>query len=73
MENLKRDSTSRTAQRLITLRDVEEGAVDLRKVGEALAALKGQLHDISLKVVKNQNGTSFSLELNAANQPNMES
>ncbi|KAI4887535.1 hypothetical protein NFI96_017099, partial [Prochilodus magdalenae] len=40
VDNLKRDSMSATAQRPVTLKDVEEGAVNLRKVGEALAALK---------------------------------
>ncbi|KAM9439270.1 sickle tail protein homolog isoform 2-T2 [Clarias gariepinus] len=39
VEEMKRNSSS--AQRPVTLRDVEDGAVDLRKVGEALATLKG--------------------------------
>lgn len=39
MEQLKRNSSS--AQRAVTLRDVEDGAVNLRKVGETLATLKG--------------------------------
>ena len=41
VERLKRDPTSGTTSRPITLKDVEEGAVNLRKVGEALAGLKG--------------------------------
>ncbi|KAF5908973.1 sickle tail protein isoform X1, partial [Clarias magur] len=39
VEEMKRNSSS--AQRPVTLRDVEDGAVDLRKVGETLATLKG--------------------------------
>lgn len=42
MEKLKKDSASSTTARPITLKDVEEGAVNLRKVGEALAGLKGE-------------------------------
>lgn len=38
---LKKESTSAMSQRPVTLKDVEEGAVNLRKVGEALATLKG--------------------------------
>lgn len=37
---LQKDSAS--TQRLVTLKDVEEGAVTLRKVGESLAGLKGK-------------------------------
>lgn len=37
---LQKDSAS--AQRVVTLKDVEEGAVTLRKVGESLAGLKGE-------------------------------
>lgn len=40
MEQLKRNSS--LAQRPVTLRDVEDGAVNLRKVGETLATLKGK-------------------------------
>ncbi|XP_066512189.1 sickle tail protein-like isoform X1 [Hoplias malabaricus] len=50
VENLKRDSTSNNAQRPVTLRDVEEGAVNLRKVGEALAALKGEFPALQMKM-----------------------
>ncbi|XP_053083431.1 sickle tail protein homolog isoform X2 [Pangasianodon hypophthalmus] len=42
VEQLKRNSSSAQAQRPITLRDVEDGAVNLRKVGEKLATLKGE-------------------------------
>lgn len=42
VEQLKRDSSSSQAQRSVTLRDVEDGAVNLRKVGETLATLKGK-------------------------------
>lgn len=37
---LQKDSSS--TQRVVTLKDVEEGAVTLRKVGESLAGLKGE-------------------------------
>ncbi|XP_030623129.1 sickle tail protein homolog [Chanos chanos] len=40
VEGLKRDSGS--TQRAVTLREVEDGAVGLRKVGESLAGLKGE-------------------------------
>ncbi|XP_047662459.1 sickle tail protein homolog isoform X2 [Tachysurus fulvidraco] len=40
VEQLKMNSSS--AQRAVTLRDVEDGAVNLRKVGETLATLKGE-------------------------------
>ncbi|XP_049334448.1 sickle tail protein homolog isoform X7 [Astyanax mexicanus] len=50
VENLKRDSMSMPAHHPITLRDVEEGAVNLRKVGEALAALKGEFPALQLKM-----------------------
>lgn len=42
VEKLKKDSACSTTTRPITLKDVEEGAVNLRKVGEALAGLKGE-------------------------------
>ncbi|KAM3593146.1 uncharacterized protein V6R79_006880 [Siganus canaliculatus] len=38
--SLQKDSTA--AHRVVTLKDVEEGAVTLRKVGESLAGLKGE-------------------------------
>lgn len=37
---LQKDSA--TTNRAVTLKDVEEGAVTLRKVGESLAGLKGE-------------------------------
>lgn len=40
MEQMKRKSSS--AQRPVTLQDVEDGAVNLRKVGKTLATLKGE-------------------------------
>ncbi|XP_026857047.2 sickle tail protein homolog isoform X2 [Electrophorus electricus] len=46
VERLKKDS----AQQPITLRDVEEGAVNLRTVGECLAALKGEFPALQLKM-----------------------
>ncbi|XP_076837833.1 sickle tail protein isoform X2 [Brachyhypopomus gauderio] len=46
VERLKNDS----AQQPIALRDVEEGAVTLRTVGETLAALKGEFPALQLKM-----------------------
>ncbi|KAM3860468.1 sickle tail protein homolog [Diretmus argenteus] len=40
VDSLKRDSVG--THRAVTLKDVEEGAVNLRKVGESLAGLKGE-------------------------------
>ncbi|XP_051784916.1 sickle tail protein homolog isoform X5 [Erpetoichthys calabaricus] len=40
VDDLKKDST--TVHKAVTLKDVEDGAVSLRKVGESLAALKGE-------------------------------
>lgn len=42
VESVRKDSNSATAVRPIMLKEVEEGAVGLRKVGESLAALKGK-------------------------------
>ncbi|MCJ8728335.1 hypothetical protein PDJAM_G00003210 [Pangasius djambal] len=42
VESVRRDSSSATAEKPITLKEVEEGAVGLRKIGESLAALKGE-------------------------------
>ncbi|XP_053092156.1 sickle tail protein homolog isoform X4 [Pangasianodon hypophthalmus] len=42
VESVRRDSSSATATRPITMKEVEEGAVGLRKIGESLAALKGE-------------------------------
>lgn len=41
VEDLKKDSAS--AARVVTLKDVEDGAFFLRQVGEAVASLKGEL------------------------------
>lgn len=41
--SLQKDSA--TAQKVVTLKDVEEGAITLRKVGESLAGLKGKMMD----------------------------
>lgn len=41
MEDLKKESAS--AGRMVTLKDVEDGAFLLRQVGEAVASLKGEL------------------------------
>ncbi|XP_063075129.1 sickle tail protein homolog isoform X3 [Engraulis encrasicolus] len=49
VEKLKRNSTSGST-RPITLKDVEEGAVNLRKVGEALAGLKGEFPALQTKM-----------------------
>uniref|UniRef100_A0AAV2L591 Actin interacting protein 3-like C-terminal domain-containing protein n=1 Tax=Knipowitschia caucasica TaxID=637954 RepID=A0AAV2L591_KNICA len=38
------------AQRTVTLRDVEEGAVTLRKVGESLAGLKGEFPTLQTRM-----------------------
>uniref|UniRef100_A0A3P8UE48 Si:ch211-285f17.1 n=1 Tax=Cynoglossus semilaevis TaxID=244447 RepID=A0A3P8UE48_CYNSE len=40
VSSLQRDATS--TQRTVTLKDVEDGALTLRKVGESLAGLKGE-------------------------------
>ncbi|XP_051553349.1 sickle tail protein homolog isoform X2 [Myxocyprinus asiaticus] len=50
VEKLKQESTSATSHRPVTLKDVEEGAVNLRKVGEALAALKGEFPALQMKM-----------------------
>ncbi|XP_065150979.1 sickle tail protein homolog isoform X3 [Paramisgurnus dabryanus] len=42
VESLKTESSSAVSQRSVTLKEVEEGAVNLRKVGENLAGLKGE-------------------------------
>lgn len=41
--SLQKDSAA--THRVVTLKDVEEGAVTLRKVGESLAGLKGKTTD----------------------------
>uniref|UniRef100_A0A3Q1FJP9 Sickle tail protein-like n=1 Tax=Acanthochromis polyacanthus TaxID=80966 RepID=A0A3Q1FJP9_9TELE len=49
VDHLQRSSTSIPSQS-ITLGDVEEGAVNLRRVGEALAKLKGVFPELQLKM-----------------------
>lgn len=44
MVSLQKESAA--AHKAVTLKDVEEGAVTLRKVGESLAGLKGENSDI---------------------------
>ncbi|XP_020833938.1 sickle tail protein homolog isoform X7 [Phascolarctos cinereus] len=48
VEDLKKDSTS--AGRVVTLKDVEDGAFLLRQVGEAVAALKGEFPTLQNKM-----------------------
>lgn len=43
VETLRTDSSPAASQRAVTLKEVEEGAVSLRKVGENLAGLKGTI------------------------------
>ncbi|XP_020322314.2 sickle tail protein homolog isoform X2 [Oncorhynchus kisutch] len=50
VDRLRRDSSSGKGQLSITLRDVEEGAVNLRRVGEALAGLKGEFPSLHGKM-----------------------
>ncbi|XP_034411200.1 sickle tail protein homolog [Cyclopterus lumpus] len=47
---LQRSSASSPDQLSITLRDVEEGAVNLRRAGEALAILKGEFPELQVKM-----------------------
>lgn len=42
IESMSEDLSSATSVKPIILKDVEEGAVRLRKVGESLASLKGK-------------------------------
>ncbi|XP_071386959.1 sickle tail protein-like, partial [Centroberyx affinis] len=50
VDHLRRNSASSPGQLSITLRDVEEGAVNLRRVGEALAILKGEFPELQVKM-----------------------
>ncbi|KAM9459312.1 sickle tail protein homolog isoform 10-T10 [Salvelinus alpinus] len=50
VDRLRRDSSSGKGQLSVTLRDVEEGAVNLRRVGEALAGLKGEFPSLHGKM-----------------------
>ncbi|RVE58695.1 hypothetical protein OJAV_G00197100 [Oryzias javanicus] len=46
--SLQKDSA--TAQKVVTLKDVEEGAISLRKVGESLAGLKGEFPGLQTRM-----------------------
>ncbi|XP_012870212.1 PREDICTED: sickle tail protein homolog isoform X1 [Dipodomys ordii] len=48
VEDLKKDSSS--ASRVVTLKDVEDGAFLLRQVGEAVASLKGEFPTLQNKM-----------------------
>uniref|UniRef100_A0A8C3VVN1 KIAA1217 n=1 Tax=Catagonus wagneri TaxID=51154 RepID=A0A8C3VVN1_9CETA len=48
VEDLKKDSAS--ASRVVTLKDVEDGAFVLRQVGEAVASLKGEFPTLQNKM-----------------------
>ncbi|KAM9323056.1 uncharacterized protein KZ484_021142 [Pholidichthys leucotaenia] len=50
VDGLQRSSASSPSQLSITLKDVEEGAVNLRRVGESLAILKGDFPELQLKL-----------------------
>ncbi|XP_073704397.1 sickle tail protein homolog isoform X3 [Garra rufa] len=50
VEMLKKESASAMSNRPVTLKDVEEGAVNLRQVGEALATLKGDFPALQMKM-----------------------
>ncbi|XP_023261453.1 sickle tail protein-like [Seriola lalandi dorsalis] len=50
VDRLQRSSASDPGQLSITLRDVEEGAVSLRRVGEALAVLKGEFPELQVRM-----------------------
>ncbi|XP_044074663.1 sickle tail protein isoform X2 [Siniperca chuatsi] len=50
VDHLQRSSGSSPGELSITLRDVEEGAVNLRRVGEVLAILKGEFPELQVKM-----------------------
>ncbi|XP_078121108.1 uncharacterized protein LOC144527100 isoform X2 [Sander vitreus] len=50
VNHLQHSSASSPNQLSVTLRDVEEGAVNLRRVGEALAILKGEYPELQGKM-----------------------
>ncbi|XP_059419598.1 sickle tail protein homolog [Carassius carassius] len=50
VEMLKKESTCAMSNQPVTMKDVEEGAVNLRKVGEALATLKGEFPALQMKM-----------------------
>uniref|UniRef100_A0A8C2PV28 Actin interacting protein 3-like C-terminal domain-containing protein n=1 Tax=Cyprinus carpio TaxID=7962 RepID=A0A8C2PV28_CYPCA len=53
VETLRTDSSPAVSQRAVTLKEVEEGAVSLRKVGENLAGLKEILGDKNKLMILN--------------------
>nr|XP_029136576.1 sickle tail protein homolog [Labrus bergylta] len=50
VDHLQRSSASSPSQLSITLRDVEEAAMNLRRVGEALAVLKSEFPELQVKL-----------------------
>ncbi|XP_061696227.1 sickle tail protein homolog [Syngnathoides biaculeatus] len=50
VNNLHSNNVSRHGHLPINLKDVEEGAVNLRKVGESLAILKGEFPELQVKM-----------------------
>ncbi|XP_041659555.1 sickle tail protein-like [Cheilinus undulatus] len=50
VDHLQKSSASSPGQLSITLRDVEEAAVNLRRVGEALAVLKSEFPELQVKL-----------------------
>ncbi|XP_028283849.1 sickle tail protein homolog isoform X2 [Parambassis ranga] len=50
VDRLQRSSTSSSSHLSVSLRDVEEGAVSLRRVGEALAIMKGEFPELQGKM-----------------------
>ncbi|KAL3987886.1 hypothetical protein ACER0C_012204 [Sarotherodon galilaeus] len=50
VDHLQRSSITGTSQLSVTLRDIEEGAMSLRGVGETLAILKGEFPELQMKM-----------------------
>ncbi|XP_035770401.1 sickle tail protein homolog, partial [Neolamprologus brichardi] len=50
VDHLQRSSITGSSQLSVTLRDVEEGAMSLRGVGETLAILKGEFPELQMKM-----------------------
>ncbi|XP_035386946.1 sickle tail protein homolog isoform X3 [Electrophorus electricus] len=50
VESLKREPSSDVTPRCVTLKEVEEGAISLRKVGEHLAGLKGEFPGLQARM-----------------------
>ena len=51
MDSLNRETSAAGGTRAVTLKDVEEGAVSLRRVGESLAGLKGRTSRLHVTVL----------------------